>query len=294
MSMDMLIRKRALKVQERLNMRLGVMYGISSVPVVRTTDQTLHVLRELYKIGMKAFVLPRDLFSGVITSGDLYKEFYGDMLKIKEMAQKFNIELALRYPDLPENPDDALKVFCTICSVMDCRIFMINPNIYKNMPQDQSVRLSVYKINEIMTGLRTQCKMGIETTGKISEPGSLEQVVDMAKRTKGTEVTLNWANIHARGSGALRTEDDYRNVLSYVTNGIGRSWLDDAYFIFSGVSYGPSGRIRTIPLDKSDISLKNMIRQSVSFGVKGTLIFDDPDKEKLILNILDDLGDMVR
>ncbi len=294
MTMDMLIRKKALKIQERLSMRLGVMYGISSMPLAKTPEQVLHVLRELYKIGMKAFVLPKELFSGIVTSADLYKEFYGDMLKIREMAQKFNIELALHYPDLPEDPDEALRVFCTICSVMDARTFIINPNIYRNMPQDQSVRLAVYKINEIMTSLRTQCKMGIETTGRVGEAGSLEQVVDIAKRTRGTEVILNWANIHARGSGALRTEDDYRNVLSYVTNNIGRSWLENAYFLFSGVSYGPSGKIGHIPLARSDISLRNMIRQSVSFGVKGTLIFEDPEKEKLLLKILDELGDMVR
>ena len=294
MTMDMLIRKKALKVQERLSMRLGVMYGVSSRPVVRTTDDALYALRELYKIGMKAFVLPKELFSGIVTSADLYKGFYGDLLKIKELAQKFNIELALHYPDLPEDPDEVLKVFCTICSVMDCRTFIINPNIYKNMPQEQSVRLSVYKINETINALRTNSKIGIETTGNINELGSLEQVVDIAKRTRGTEVILNWAHIHARGTGALRSEDDFRRVLSYVTNEVGRSWLENAYFLFSGISYGPSGEIKHIPLAQSDISLRNMIRQAVSFGVKGTLIFEDPHQEKLLLKILDDLADMVR
>ena len=292
--MDMLIRKKALKIQERLSMRLGVMYGISRIPVVKDVNQTLDVLRELYKIGMKAFVLPRELFSGIVTSADLYKGSYGDLLKIKEIAQKFNIELALHLPELPEDPDETLKVFCNICNIMDCRTLIINPNIYKNMPQDQSVRLTVYKINEIMTNLRSQVKIGIETTGKISEVGSLEQVVDIVKRTQGTEPILNWAHIHARGAGALRTEDDFRRVLSHVTNEVGRAWLEDAYFLFSGVSYGPSGEIRHIPLAQSDLSLKDMVRQAVSFGVKGTLMFEDPGKEKLILRILDDLGDMAR
>jgi deoxyribonuclease-4 len=294
MTMDMLIRKKALKIQERLGMRIGVMYGISGMPVARTTDQVLSVLRELYKIGMKAFVLPRELFADIVTSADLYKGFYGDLLKIKDTAQKFNIELALHYPDLPEDPDEAMKVFCTICNVMDCRAFIISPDIYKNMPQEQSLRLAVYKINEIMTNLRMPVKMGIETTGKVGQVGSLEQVVDVVKRTRGTEVVLNWAHIHARGSGALRSEDDFRRVMGFVSSQVGRSWVEDAYFIFSGVSYGPSGEIRHIPLAQSDISLKNMIRQAVSFGVKGTLIFEDPDKERLLLRILDDLGDMVR
>ncbi len=294
MTMDMLIRKKALKIQERLGMRIGVMYGISSMPVVRTTDQALNVLRELYKIGMRAFVLPKEMFTDIVTSADLYKESYGGLLKIKELAQKFNIELALHYPSLPEDPDEIMKVFCTICNVMDCRTFIITPDIYKNMPQEQSLRLAVYKINEIMTNLRMPVKMGIETTGKVGEVGSIEQVVDVVKRTRGTEVVLNWAHIHARGSGALRSEDDFRRVLSLVSSQVGRSCLENAYFLFSGVSYGPSGEIRHIPLAQSDISLRNMIRQSVSFGVKGTLIFEDPDKEKLLLRILDDLGDMVR
>jgi endonuclease IV len=294
MTMDMLIRKKALKIQERLGMRIGIMYGISDTPVASTTEQALRVLRELYKIGMKAFVLPKELFSDIVTSADLYKGFYGDLLKIKDTAQKFNIELALHYPDLPEEPDNIMKVFCTICNVMDCRAFIISPDIYKNMPQEQSLRLAVYKINEIMTGMRMPVKMGIETTGKIGEVGSLEQVVDMVRRTRGTEVVLNWAHIHARGSGALRSEDDFRRVLGHVNSEIGRAWLENAYFFFSGVSYGPSGEIRHIPLAQSDISLRNMVRQSVSFGVKGTLIFEDPDREKLLLRILDDLGDMVR
>jgi deoxyribonuclease-4 len=294
MTMDMLIRKKALKIQERLGMRIGLMYGISSMPVASTTDRVLNVLRELYKIGMRAFVLPKELFADIVTSADLYKGFYGDLLKIKDTAQKFNIELALHYPELPENPDEVMKVFCTICNVMDCRAFIITPDIYKNMPQEQSLRLAVYKINEIMTGLRMPVKMGIETTGKVGQVGSLEQVVDVVKRTQGTEVVLNWAHIHARGAGALRSEDDFRRVLSLVNSQVGRSWVENAYFIFSGVSYGPSGEIRHIPLAQSDISLRNMIRQSVSFGVKGTLIFEDPDKEKLLLRILDDLGDMVR
>ncbi len=294
MSMDMMIRKKALKIQERLSMRLGIMYGISSMPVVKNLDQTLHVLRELYKIGMKAFVLPPELFSDIVTSADLYKGAYGDLLKIREMAQKFNIELALHLPELPEDPDETLKVFMNICNIMDARTLIINPNIYRNMPQDQSVRLSVYKINEIMTQARSNAKMGIETTGKMSEVGSLEQMVDIVKRTRGTEPIINWAHVHARGSGALRSEEDFRRVLSYVTNEVGRNWLENAYFLFSGVSYGPSGEIKHIPLSRADISLRDMVRQAVSFGAKGTLIFEDPNKEKLILGILDDLGDMAR
>jgi len=128
----------------------------------------------------------------------------------------------------------------------------------------------------------------------VSKLGSLEDVIDIVKRTRDTEPIINWAHVHARGSGALRTEEDFRRVFDKVRAEIGQAWLQNAYFFFSGISYGPSGEIKHIPLAESDISLRTLIRQSISFGVKGTLVFEDPEKEKLILKILEDLGDMVR
>lgn len=294
MTMDMLIRKKALKIQERLGMRLGLMHGISSAPTVKSADQCLNALREMYKIGMRAFVLPREMFSEIHTAGDLYKGAYGDLLKIKDIASKFNIELALHHDSLPDDPDEDLKVFCNIANIMDARTLIINPDFYKNMPKDQSLRLAVYKINEIMNSVRVNTKLGIETTGKINEIGSLEESVDIVKRTQGTEPILNWGNIHARGSGAMRSEEDFRRVMEYVKSNIGTGWFNNSYFIFSGVSYGPSGKVRNVPMGSSDINLRQMIRQAVSMGAKGTLIFDDPDKERFVLNILEDLGDMVR
>jgi hypothetical protein len=294
MTMDMIVRKKALKIQERLGMNIGIAGGISSIPVVRTSTQALTVLRELYKVGLRAFLMPRELFSGILTSTDLYKNYYGELLRIKELAKKLNIELAIQHPNLSDMPDEDLKIFCSIQSIMDARTFIIQPNFYRMMPQDQAARLVVYKINEIMTGLRTRARIGIETTGSVSELGSLEEVIDIVKRTHGTEPVINWGNIHARGSGTLRSEADFRRVLDRLRADIGMGWTQNAYFIFSGVSYGPSGKMKTIPVDSADISLRHMIKSVMSLGVKGTIILDDPDKEGLILNKLEEIADMVR
>ena len=112
MTYDMLIRKKTLKVQERLGMRIGVMYGTKKIPVVKNMNEVMTVLRELYKIGVKAFVLPKELFSGISSISDLYKIYYGDLLRIKEEASKYNIELALHHDKLTDQPDETLKLFC--------------------------------------------------------------------------------------------------------------------------------------------------------------------------------------
>lgn len=295
MTYDMIIRKKALKVQERLGMRIGIPYGTAKVPAVRNFREAMEALRELYKMGLKAFVLPRELFSDIRTTADLYKIRYAELLKIKEEAKKLNIELSVRHTELPEQPDEELKIFCNIASIMDCRTFIVHPNFYSRMmPHDQALKLAVHKINEIVAGLRFRAKIGIETTGKMNEVGSLEDVVDMVKRTQSTEPVLNWAHIHARGVGALRTQEDFRRIIDSVRRDVGSGWVQNAYFLFSGVSYGPSGEIKHIPLEKSDIKLEHLIKEIMGGGVKGTLIFEDPERDKFILKMLERLADMVR
>lgn len=294
MTMDMIIRKKVLKIQERLGMNLGIAYGVSEIPVIKTTQQALTALRELYKVGLRAFLLPKELFSGILTTTDLYKDYYGELLKIKETAQKMNIELAIHHPSLSDMPDDELRTYCNIMSVMDCRTFIIHPTFYKMMPKDQALKLVVYKINEIMTDLRVRARLGIETTGRVEEVGSLEDVIDIVKRTHETEPVLNWGHIHARGVGALTSDEDFRRIIDKVRAEIGNQWLKNAYFIFSGVTYGPSGEQKHISILRSDIKLQHLIRNIMAFDIKGTLILDDPEREKLILKILESLADMVR
>jgi len=292
----MLTRKKSLKIQERLGMRIGVAYGSSKIPVVKTPEQALEVLEDLYKIGFKAFLIPKELLMDIKNISDLYKEHYTNLLRIKTIASKYNIELSIHNHSLPEDPHlgGELKIFCNVASVMDARSLVLHPTFYSRMPQDQALRLVVYKINEIVNELRIKSRIGIETTGKLNELGSVEDVIDMVKRTTRTEPILNWAHIHARSSGAITSEDDFRRILDKVRSEIGQYWLKEAFFIFSGISYGPSGAIQHRPVVRSDMKLEHLIKSIQSLNVRGTLIFETPNRENDILNMLQELGDMVR
>lgn len=293
----MLTRKKSLKIQERLGMRIGIAQGTRRVPLVSTVSQALKVLDELYRVGFKAFVLPKEMFANVTSTTDLYKEHYGEFLKVKSLAKKYNIELAIRYEEIPQDParlDSTLKIYSSIASIMDCRTFIIRPTFYPMMPHDQALRLVVHKINEIVSSMEIKTKIGVETTGRLRELGSLEDVIEISKRTSGTEPILNWAHIHARGVGVLRGESDFRNIMDKTRREMGQQWLGNAYFFFSGATYGPSGLTGYVPISKADISLRLLIKEIMSFGMKGTLIFEDEGREKSILDMLMELGDMVR
>lgn len=292
-----MIRKKALKIQERLGMRVGVAYGTSKVPIVKTTKEAIDALEALYQVGLRAFVLPHQLFSGIEDVQSLYKENYGELLKIRTLAQKYNIELSIHNDSLPEDPDkidSTLKIFTALAGIMDCRTLILHPNFYKMVPEDQALKLVVHKTTEIINTANLKTKIGFEPTGKINEVGSLEDIIEITRRTAKTEPVINFAHIHARGAGALRSEADFKEVINKVRASVGQQWLQNAYFMFSGVSYGPSGLKAYIPFQKSDLKLNFLIKTIMSFGIKGTLIFEDPTREEAILQILKEFGDMVR
>jgi deoxyribonuclease-4 len=292
----MLIRKKSLKIQERLGMRIGVAYGSSSIPIIKTPSQAMSVLEEIYRAGFKALLLPHDLFSQIYSISDLYKEAYTDLLRIKTLASKYNIELAIHNPCLPNEPylDEKFKIFLNISNVMDIRTFIIHPNFYSMVPKNQAIKLVIHKISEMVSEHGVRTTIGIETTGHINELGSIEDVIEIVTRTRNTEPILNWAHIHARSAGYLRSEEEFKKVINQVKSKYTRPWLNNAYFLFSGITYGPSGEIKHISFKNSDLKLQNLIKTIFWFGIKGTLIFETPGREKDIVDMLEDLGDMVR
>lgn len=292
---DMMIRKKALKIQERLGMRIGMPSGTVKLPTVRTLKDIEATFEILYRIGMRAFVLPKELFSNIQDTTDLYKTHYGTLLKIRDLARKYNIELSIHHNALGEHPDEVLKTYAAISSVMDCRTLVIHPNFYSRvLPKDQALRLVSHKIAEISGNIRTKTPIGIETTGKTGEVGSLEDVLDIVASTPGTEPVLNWAHLHARGNGLLKDQDRFRAVTQQVLARGGRKWFGNAYFFFSGISYNAQGEVKHTPLASSDLKLDYLIREIMSHDIKGTLIFEDPDRDKFFVNILEQLADMVR
>lgn len=291
----MLIRKKAIKIQERLGMRLGVVDGTSSRPIVKNLSDVTVALNDLYRVGLRAFVLPKELFEGIANHQDIYTTHYSNLLKIRDMAKKFNIELSIRHDQLTDQPDDMLKTIANVANIMDCRNYIINPSFYsKIMPPDQALRLAVYKINEMTTHLRVKVKMGVEVTPMRNEVGSFDDIIDIVKRTHGTEPVINWGHAHAREGGAYETQKDFNLAITKMRQSLGMEWMKRAYFIFSGVQYNRDGLVKYLPLRKSNMKLDYLIREIMSYDMKGTLVIQDPERENFIADMLEELADMVR
>ncbi|MDD3831877.1 MAG: TIM barrel protein, partial [Clostridia bacterium] len=88
-----------------------------------------------------------------------------------------------------------------------------------------------------------------ETMGKFNQIGSLEEVVDFCKIDKIYIPTIDFGHLYARTLGAVNNEQDYKDILDYISAELGEDKCSKLHIHFSKIEYGKSGEIRHLTLD---------------------------------------------
>ncbi len=120
----------------------------------------------------------------------------------------------------------------------------------------------------------------LETTGKGTQFGSLEENVALCKEVATCKLCIDFSHIHARSNGGLRTYKDFYNILSYVEKNLGRSALDDMHIHLSGIHYSEKGERNHLPFEESDFNYIACLKAFKDFNINGCIICESPILEK--------------
>lgn len=125
----------------------------------------------------------------------------------------------------------------------------------------------------------------LETTGKGSQFGTLEELVSLCKEIPLCKLCIDFSHIHARSKGGLKNYHDFAGILKYVQAHLGRAALEDMHIHMGGINYGPKGEKNHIPLLESDFNFRECLRALKDFGVRGCIIAEGPllEKDALLL-----------
>ncbi|MBV7272728.1 TIM barrel protein [Clostridium sp. PL3] len=125
----------------------------------------------------------------------------------------------------------------------------------------------------------------LETTGKGTQFGTLEELVSLCKEVKSCKLCIDFSHIHARGNGCLKDYKDFAKILQYVLNGLGRSALDDMHIHMGGINYNEKGEKHHLPLLESDFNYIECLKAIKDFNIKGCVILEGPlvEKDALLL-----------
>ncbi|MFD3157548.1 TIM barrel protein [Haloimpatiens sp. FM7330] len=257
-----------------------LLFGISGLPIgdgdKKFTYQT--AIPYLKKIGLDAMELPfvrsvnitnknKDAVLKSKLENDFYLSAHGsyfiNLNAVELEKQEKSLERILK------GAEGLKKV--------EGRSLIFHPGFYlKNSKEEtfDTIKNNLLKLPHIGIDYR------LETTGKPTQFGSLEELTQLCKIIPSCKLCIDFSHLHARYNGSLKNYDDYATILKYVKDELGQEALNDLHIHMSGINYTAKGERNHLPFEESDFNYIDCLKTLKDFDVKGCIICESPILEK--------------
>jgi len=118
-----------------------------------------------------------------------------------------------------------------------------------------------------------------EIMGKLSQFGTIEEVLNLSTELEGVAPCLDFAHWHAR-TGRFNSYQEFASILEQVGERLGRAALDNLHIHVSGIYYGKKGEIKHLNLKESDFQYAGLNKALGDYDAKGMVICESPNMEE--------------
>lgn len=162
-------------------------------------------------------------------------------------------------------------------------IAVFHPAYYQGMqPKEVYVRVKA-ELESMSATLRKEhitVKLGLETTGKHSAFGNLEEVLALCREVRGVAPCVDFAHLYARSNGKMRTKEDFGAVLGEIEKS-DRSLLKSLHIHASGMNYTEKGERNHLNMQDATNKFNHraMLEALKEYKASGTVICESPNLE---------------
>jgi deoxyribonuclease-4 len=110
-----------------------------------------------------------------------------------------------------------------------------------------------------------------EVTGKPSQFGTLEEILQLSSEIEGVAPCLDFSHWHAR-TGKANSYQEFLDILDQVERKLGRRALDNMHIHLSGIAYGKKGEIKHLMLPDSDFQYAELLKALKECKAKGVVV----------------------
>jgi len=89
-----------------------------------------------------------------------------------------------------------------------------------------------------------------EIAGKVNALGSLDDILTICANVQSASPCIDFAHLHARTQGSLRTRADFDDVLRIIESQLGHETLERLHVHFYPIEWGPGGEVRHRAFDE--------------------------------------------
>jgi deoxyribonuclease-4 len=257
-----------------------LLFGISGLPVGDGSGKYNYKsgITYLHSIGLDAMELPFVRNVNVTAKNK-------DEILLEKNSKEFYLSAHGSYfinlnADEPEKQQQSLERIIKGAKALqsvDGRSLVFHPGFYlKDSPVETyaTIKENLLKLPDLGVAYR------LETTGKPTQFGSLDELISLCKEVAACKLCVDFAHIHARGDGALKSYDDFAAILSKIRDGLGEEALQDLHIHLSGINYGAKGERNHLEFKESDFNYTLCLKALKDYNVKGCIICESPILEK--------------
>jgi len=259
-------------------------FGTAGIPLSTPKRSTIDGIIHVRNLGLDAMEL--EFVRGVNLKPELAK-------KIKYVAKKHDVLLTAHAPYyINLNASEKAKV-----EASKRRIIQSAERLYQAggwsvvfhagyyMKQDPAkvysrIRDALKEIERELLDRGIKVWLRPELTGKPTQFGDLKEIVKLSEELETVLPTIDFAHAHARNRGKCNSIEEWREMLSYIEDRLGREALDNMHIHMSGIEYTEKGEKRHLPLRESDMKWEDLLRVLKEFRVKGVVISESPNIEE--------------
>lgn len=121
-----------------------------------------------------------------------------------------------------------------------------------------------------------------EVMGRVSQFGSLDEVLRLCQEVPGTGPCIDIAHLHAR-TGRMNTPAEFDDLWDSVSDALGAGALRDVHIHISGIEYGELGEKRHLAFEDADLDYVGFLEVMCRRGVQGLIIVESPAREDDVL-----------
>jgi len=261
---------------------MELLFGSAGVPRSvknRSTDRGIRRIAEL-GLGCMELEFVRGIKMGESAARNIEKLAKEKGIALSSHGPYF-INLNAREAEKRTASQERLLNTVRIASLCGARTVVFHAAYYMGDPPDEAYSVVKKNLQDIMHKLKfeqNQVWVRPEVAGKISQFGTLEEVLSLSNEIEGVAPCIDFAHWHAR-TGKFNSYAEFASILEQIESQLGRAALDNMHIHVSGIAYGAKGEIKHLNLKESDFDYVSLAKALKDFNVNGLVISESPNLE---------------
>lgn len=205
----------------------------------------------------------------------------------------YYINLNSRDQDIIKRSKEHILLTMAIARELGARIIVVHAGFYSGMPSEAATEIIAQGVSEVRERADaagcSDIVLGLETMGKRASWGTFREMMTVCSRVKNVQPVVDFAHLHARGHGSVKTAGDFANILSEFE----RFNAPFLHAHFTGIEWGPSGEKKHLELSAAspDFRLLAPLLRGRKYDI--ALICESPllEKDALLMKRIVETGE---